>query len=232
MPESTNTTRQALLDAAEALFSSRGFAAVGIREIADRAGANLASIKYHFGSKYDLYLATVRRVMEAHDLEGVLGVLAEIPADRQAAATLLVRLVYAFVAKIAARPHLDACGALIMREALQPSEAIDDVVRDYMKPSEDDMIKLLGRLVPDASEDVLRRYSDTVFGQLMHYSFFRPFVERLGSIDMSNKADAEQIAHHAAVFTLRGLGCDEAMIQRALTDAKNRSDSPSKEGND
>ena len=60
-------TREALLDAAEALFSSKGYAAVGIREITDAAGVNIASIKYHFGSKSELYLETVRRAMERSD---------------------------------------------------------------------------------------------------------------------------------------------------------------------
>ena len=56
-------TRAALLDAAEALFSRKGYAAVGIREIVEQADVNIAAIKYHFGSKADLYTETVRRAM-------------------------------------------------------------------------------------------------------------------------------------------------------------------------
>ena len=53
-------TREALLDSAERLFAARGYEAVGTREIVADAGANLAAIKYHFGSKQDLYLAAVK----------------------------------------------------------------------------------------------------------------------------------------------------------------------------
>ena len=63
MAEHRPDTHDALLDVAERLFGEKGYAAVGIREIAEQAGANIAAIKYHFGSKSDLYLQTVRRAM-------------------------------------------------------------------------------------------------------------------------------------------------------------------------
>ena len=114
MKVATNQTREALLEAAERLFSSRGYAAVGTREIAERAGANLASIKYHFGSKHDLYLETVRRAMETHGGEEVTGELAGTPNDRQEAATKLARFIRAFFARAAEHPGMDACGLLII----------------------------------------------------------------------------------------------------------------------
>ncbi|MHC5046996.1 MAG: TetR/AcrR family transcriptional regulator [Planctomycetota bacterium] len=63
-PQAQVDTRGSLLDAAEELFSRKGYAAVGIREITDAAGVNIAAIKYHFGSKSELYLETVKRAME------------------------------------------------------------------------------------------------------------------------------------------------------------------------
>lgn len=57
-------TRTQLLDAAERLFAERGFAGASVRAITDLAGANLAAVKYHFGSKADLLTAVVRRVVD------------------------------------------------------------------------------------------------------------------------------------------------------------------------
>ncbi len=48
--------REAILSAAEPLFSTRGFNAVSIRDIALEAGANPGSITYHFKSKDGLLL--------------------------------------------------------------------------------------------------------------------------------------------------------------------------------
>ena len=57
-------TRTQLLDAAERLFADRGFRGTSVRAITDLAGANLAAVGYHFGSKAELLAAVVRRVVE------------------------------------------------------------------------------------------------------------------------------------------------------------------------
>lgn len=57
-------TRTQILDAAERLFAERGFHGASVRAITDLAGANLAAVGYHFGSKAELLAAVVRRVIE------------------------------------------------------------------------------------------------------------------------------------------------------------------------
>ncbi|HEY3708868.1 MAG TPA: TetR/AcrR family transcriptional regulator [Amycolatopsis sp.] len=57
-------TRTQILDAAERLFAERGFRGTSIRAITDLAGANLAAVGYHFGSKAELLAAVARRVVE------------------------------------------------------------------------------------------------------------------------------------------------------------------------
>ncbi|WP_329051936.1 TetR family transcriptional regulator [Amycolatopsis sp. NBC_01488] len=57
-------TRSQLLDAAEQLFAEHGFRGASVRAITELAGANLAAIGYHFGSKAELLAAVVRRVVE------------------------------------------------------------------------------------------------------------------------------------------------------------------------
>ena len=47
-------TKEKLLDAAERLFSERGYDATSLRQIIAEAGVNLAATHYHFGSKEEL----------------------------------------------------------------------------------------------------------------------------------------------------------------------------------
>ncbi|WP_079434171.1 TetR/AcrR family transcriptional regulator [Zoogloea sp. LCSB751] len=54
-------TRSRILDAAEALFVEQGFDGTSMRGITGRAGANLAAINYHFGSKEQLIQEVFRR---------------------------------------------------------------------------------------------------------------------------------------------------------------------------
>src|SRR5215813_9580611 len=53
--------REAILIAAEELFSTNGFNAVSVRDIAQAAGANPGSVTYHFKTKDGLLLEIYRR---------------------------------------------------------------------------------------------------------------------------------------------------------------------------
>jgi AcrR family transcriptional regulator len=58
---SPDGTTDRLLDTAEALFASRGYAAVSMRAIAAGAAVNVAAAHYHFGSKAGLFEAVFSR---------------------------------------------------------------------------------------------------------------------------------------------------------------------------
>ena len=59
--QSESGTRERIIDAAEPLFAESGFDLVSLRDITNRAGANVASVNYHFGSKDNLMAAVVER---------------------------------------------------------------------------------------------------------------------------------------------------------------------------
>ena len=56
-------SREKILDVAEALFARRGFAGVGLREVADRVGLGKSSLFHHFRNKVQLYLEVLLRVL-------------------------------------------------------------------------------------------------------------------------------------------------------------------------
>ncbi len=55
-----------ILDAAEQLFSRRGFFGASLRDIARDAGVQMSLVNYHFGPKEDLFRAVVRRRADEH----------------------------------------------------------------------------------------------------------------------------------------------------------------------
>jgi AcrR family transcriptional regulator len=68
MTEGASETRVRLLDAAEKLFSERGFYGVATREVASAASLDDAMIYYHFESKRGLFDAVLeRRASVVHD---------------------------------------------------------------------------------------------------------------------------------------------------------------------
>ena len=58
-------TRTRILDAAEELFMQHGFEATSMRQLTAKAGANLAAVNYHFGSKDALIEAVFRRRLDS-----------------------------------------------------------------------------------------------------------------------------------------------------------------------
>lgn len=65
------SSREKILEVAEARFAQRGFAGVGMRELALAAGLGKSSLFHHFATKDELQVAVIERViarLEAHVL--------------------------------------------------------------------------------------------------------------------------------------------------------------------
>ena len=58
------SSRDKILDVAEALFARRGFSGVGMREVAEAAGLGKSSLFHHFRTKNQLYFVVLDRVLQ------------------------------------------------------------------------------------------------------------------------------------------------------------------------
>ncbi|MFV0336185.1 MAG: TetR/AcrR family transcriptional regulator [Tropicimonas sp.] len=109
-------TRKRILEAAGRLFAETGFAETTNKAIAAQAGADLASINYHFGSRAGLYRAVLieahRRIISLDDLERLL-------AANLTASGKLKRLIARFVMGATAKRGWYA--KVLSREILSPS---------------------------------------------------------------------------------------------------------------
>jgi len=56
-------SREKILDVAEALFARRGYAGVGLREVAESVGLGKSSLFHHFPGKSQLYFQVLGRVL-------------------------------------------------------------------------------------------------------------------------------------------------------------------------
>src|ERR1700757_4388292 len=90
-------TRAHLLEAAGEGFAEVGFRSATVREICQRAGANIAAVNYHFGDKEQLYRAVLQETYRA--------AVAKYPADlglssRATPEERLRAFVYSFLMRI------------------------------------------------------------------------------------------------------------------------------------
>ncbi len=63
-----SSARDRILDAAERLFARRGYAGVGMSEIAEAVGLGKSTLFHHFPAKAELYAAAVDRILGAFEV--------------------------------------------------------------------------------------------------------------------------------------------------------------------
>jgi TetR/AcrR family transcriptional regulator len=117
MPEPLSS-REKILDVAEALFARRGFMGVGLRELADATGLGKSSLFHHFRGKAALYCVVVGRALER--IEAALAPVADSPAGP---AERLERMVSLLVDHLAEHP---TTARLLLRSLFEEEEFAQD----------------------------------------------------------------------------------------------------------
>ena len=78
--EQSDQTQRALLAAARALFTERGYAATSLAAIAARAGVTRGALYYHFENKAGLFYAVYTEI-EGELMQGVVQSMAAAEGD-------------------------------------------------------------------------------------------------------------------------------------------------------
>ena len=150
-------TRDRLLDVGEELFATRGVRESSIRDLTSAAGANLAAVNYHFGSKEGLLRAIVQRRGEPLNQERVrLLELAEAAAGDQP--PRVVAIMRAFVEPVfqirKEHPHFPAVLGRVVMEGLMP--VVGDVFRSTFYQCLLRFAESLSRALPDIPVEEIR----------------------------------------------------------------------------
>jgi AcrR family transcriptional regulator len=201
-------TKQRLLEAAEALFADKGYAAVSVREITNAAGTHLSAINYHFGDKRSLYLEVFRRMVVPRGqviLDGVRQALDGIDASPD---QVLRAAAHAFLSlKVNNEKNWMRHHQLMARELAHPTEALDMMIQEVHYP----LFKMLSqRLSPYLSPEALSRlpmYMMSFSGQIMQFSLGRHLIESLTGKPYDDDF-LEFLVNHIVDFSLKGMELD------------------------
>jgi AcrR family transcriptional regulator len=196
-------TRRRLLDAAGEIFSERGFRNATVREICARAEANVAAVNYHFGDKERLYSETLRfwfgQAMEKYP--PTLGTTPDSSVEDRLAA-----FIRSFLLRILDTGRPSWFGKLIAREMADPTPALDERVRENMRPMRDRLLGILREMLgPDATDTQLRHAAASVVGQIVFYHVCRPALDRMFAGVVYDMNEIESLAKHITQFCLAGL---------------------------
>lgn len=200
-PTRDDATARRLLDAAGPVFAERGYRDATVREICAAAGANIAAVSYHYGDKFGLYRAVLR---EAHE-EARRRHMGAVPGD----ATPEVQLrawVGGFLRKLLDPERPQWLPRLMMREMVEPTAALDEVIEESIRPQFDQLAGIIGALTGRAKASRwVREEAVAVAGQCLIFRHCPVVLDRMLGVKVTTAARIEALADAVSARVLRGL---------------------------
>ena len=196
-------TRDRLLSAAGEVFADRGFHDATVREICQRAGANVAAVNYYFRDKAALYrevvLGLYREAQEQYPLHS--GAAAEgLPDDR------LRAFVMNFLKRMLDQGRPAWYGKLLAREMVEPTDVLDLLVDQFVRPNFSRLNALVREIVGSGPSDAdVRRAAFSIVGQCTAYKHMNGMILRLAPDQTYAPEDLEVLGEHIWKFSLAGL---------------------------
>lgn len=162
-------TRDALLDAAECLIAEHGFRTPSHRMIASGAGAHVALVNYHFGSKEMLFEAAVER--RAHRLADAWRVeLAELEGDQSASTERVLRAWWRPFEELQRNDEPPWRNYLCVVARLASAPDGNDWYQRYFGIVDRDFQRALASTLPAGDHEVTDagfRYARSLFGEVL-----------------------------------------------------------------
>ena len=201
--EDTARTRGKLLAAAGEIFAEKGFRDATIAEICTRAGANVAAVNYHFGSKENLYVAAWRHAfsesIRKHPPDG--GVSEDAPSEER-----LRGQITALLERFADDDNREFW--FMQRELANPTGLLKEVMQEEIMPLRQRTETLVRELLGTrASEQEVRFCEVGIISQCINPMVVRNRRnerpgERKGPPGID---DIEAYARHVVTFSLAGI---------------------------
>lgn len=198
-------TRDRLLAAAAEVFAREGFRKATIREICDRAGANVAAVNYHFRDKKGLYSEVIRAARDVVESRYPSDISHLEPTDIEG------RLRY-FVASMLGRlfdPGATGClMCLTAHEIRDPTEALDIMVAIGIRPRFEQLCEVVRTgCGGNVDEEQVQLISLSIVGQCLNLFHSRPIVERLMPAIRFETEALEPLIEHITKFSLAAISC-------------------------
>jgi len=201
-------TRTRILDAAEELFMQHGFEATSMRQLTAKAGANLAAVNYHFGSKDALVAAVFQRRLDAMNTARI----AELERlEKEAGGRPLSprQIIGAFVG-VSLRMIEDAKGGrnfirLLGRTYSDPQKEIRSLIGRLYAPAMERFKAAFERALPQMPREELVWRIHFMFGTLAYTLAATDTVQLIAGCKPEDRYDARLLEARLTAFLAAGL---------------------------
>ncbi len=196
-------TREDILKAAGALFARKGFAETSVRDLARESGAGLSTIIYHFNSKENLYLETIRHfTLEMGRLNAHFEPLFAVDVNQpQLVADTLYATIYSFLNACHGENKVEHLIGLYTRLMTERNPTALKMLVDCFADVQQRLPELFSRIRPDFDQ-VQIGFMQQLLWSLLQYTVVS---KQLVLYDMGIEGDdypAEYLVLAARQFTL------------------------------
>jgi AcrR family transcriptional regulator len=193
-------TRERLIDVSARLFAERGFSKVTVREICQRAHANVAAVNYHFGGKDGLYQeivsSAIRTMQKTTDEIREAG--ARRPPEEQL--EIFVRI---FLSRV--MQHKDGwIHQLMMQEIRDPTPALDRVVKSVVRPRLEYLGSVIARILHCPADDERVQYG-VMSVQVQCLAMLNDRIAQFQPLAPWTPKRIDTLADHIIKFSLAGV---------------------------
>ena len=194
MNEPQTGTRAKLIAAGLHLFGRGGFEGTSTRALAERAGTNVASIAYHFGSKAGLRQACALHVVEWLERAIVMPDAAPAPPDPQAALQEMEAAMRAFARMLLVSAEAGDFVPFVLRELTDPGDVAEQLFAQFFQPRHARFCTLWSAVTGQPAEAAeVKLAVFTFIGQILYFRIARPFVARRMEWGAIGPSEVDQI---------------------------------------
>jgi TetR/AcrR family transcriptional regulator len=169
-------TREAILDAAERMFSAKGVDGVAVRDLARELGLTASSLYNHFPGKQALYEAVLER--------GLRPIVDLVAASWQETVEVetVSHTVTRLVAHLAGHPHL---GRLLQRALIEDSDSVHALLARWLSALYREGVAIVGQTARAADWEPVEvpHLAIGLFGLVFAHFVNGPTAQRYGSFD-------------------------------------------------
>ncbi len=200
IPAAKRSTKQKLLECAAVIFTEKGYPNTSIAEICKMAGANIASVNYHFNSKEALYRDVLRYTFAQAEALYPIDLPDETPAEGKFYQAILLFLRAIFNRKMKGNFYI-----LAAKEMSEPTTASKDIIHETIIRKRTLIYNLIKEIYQGDDSETISLLTYSVISQCIFLSYNekgrvhhirRPFI---------NLDDVESVARHITDFSLAGI---------------------------
>ena len=202
-PPNEDPTRARLIEAAGQVFADQGFHAATIRDICNKADANIAAVNYYFRDKMGLYVAVLLDSLCTASPKDMKAAIEQCKTPNEALRMFITQMLHRVRGRNGERGGWQM--RIMTHEIAQPTAALDKVVEQVIAPNYAALRGILSRILHrPIDDDLVRLCAHSIVGQVIHYVSARPMIERVWpAFDLDNRL--EDLANHITNFSLSGI---------------------------